>query len=144
LEAVGWVLWVLLAVALAVGEVLTPGLFFLGPVALAAAAAAVADVLGAGTVGSLIVFIVCSIASLAVLRPVARRHIHMPAISRTGTDALVGRKAVVTRQVDAAGGRVRIGGEEWSARSYLDDQVLAEGQTVDIVQIEGATALVAE
>jgi membrane protein implicated in regulation of membrane protease activity len=141
---VGWVLWVLLAVALAIGEVLTPGLFFLGPVALAAGAAAVADVLGAGTVGSLIVFIVCSVASLAILRPVARRHIRVPAISRTGTDALVGRKAVVTRQVDLHGGRVRVGGEEWTARSYIDDQVLAEGQTVDIVQIEGATALVAE
>jgi membrane protein implicated in regulation of membrane protease activity len=141
---VGWLLWVLVAVALAVGEVLTPGLFFLGPVALAAGAAAVADLLGAGTIGSLIVFIVCSVASLALLRPVARRHIHLPAISRTGTDALVGRKAVVTRQVDGAGGRVRIGGEEWSARSYLGDQVLVEGQTVDIVQIEGATALVAE
>jgi membrane protein implicated in regulation of membrane protease activity len=135
---------VLVAVALAVGEVLTPGLFFLGPVALAAGAAAVADLLGAGAIGSLIVFIVCSIASLAILRPVARRHVRLPAISRTGTDALVGRKAVVTRQVDAAGGRVRIGGEEWSARSYLGDQVLVEGQTVDVVQIEGATALVAE
>ena len=134
----------LVAVALAVGEVLTPGLFFLGPVALAAGAAAAADLLGAGTVGSLIVFIVCSVASLAFLRPVARRHIHLPAISRTGTDALVGRKAVVTRQVDGAGGRIRVGGEEWSARSYLGDQVLVEGQTVDIVQIEGATALVAE
>jgi membrane protein implicated in regulation of membrane protease activity len=135
---------VLVAVGLAVGEVLTPGLFFLGPVALAAGAAAVADLLGAGTIGSLIVFIVCSVASLAILRPVARRHIRLPAISRTGTDALVGRKAIVTRQVDAVGGRVRIGGEEWSARSYLGDQVLVEGQTVDIVQIEGATALVAE
>ena len=68
----------------------------------------------------------------------------MPAISRTGTDALVGRRAIVTRTVDAHGGRVRIGGEEWSARSYLDDQVLPEGKTVDVVQIEGATALVAE
>jgi membrane protein implicated in regulation of membrane protease activity len=141
---VSWLIWVLGAVALAVGEVLTPGLFFLGPVALAAGAAAVADILGAGTVGSLIVFIVCSIASLAILRPIARRHVHLPAISRTGTDALVGRKAVVTRQVDGAGGRVRVGGEEWSARAYLGDQVLVEGQTVDIVQIEGATALVAE
>lgn len=140
----GFLLWVLLAVALAVGEILTPGLFFLGPVALAAGAAAVADLLGAGTIGALVVFIVCSIASLAILRPVARRHIRLPAISRTGTDALVGRKALVTRQVDALGGRVRVGGEEWSARSYLDDQVLVEGQTVDIVQIEGVTALVAE
>lgn len=137
-------MWVLVAVALAVGEVLTPGLFFLGPVALAAAAAAVASLLGAGTVGSLIVFIVCSVASLAILRPVARRHVRVPAISRTGTDALVGRKALVTRTVDVNGGRVRIGGEEWTARAYLEDQVLREGQTVDIIQIEGATALVAE
>jgi membrane protein implicated in regulation of membrane protease activity len=133
-----------IAVALAVGEILTPGLFFLGPVALAAGAAALADLLGAGAVGSLIVFIVCSIASLAFLRPVARRHVRLPALSRTGTDALVGRKAVVTRKVDAAGGRIRVGGEEWSARAYLDGQILAEGQTVDIVQIEGATALVVE
>jgi membrane protein implicated in regulation of membrane protease activity len=141
---VGWLVWVVLAVALAVGEVLTPGLFFLGPVALAAGAAAVAALLGAGTVGSLVVFIVCSIASLAFLRPVARRHVRLPEISRTGTDALIGRKAVVTRKVDAVGGRIRVGGEEWSARAYLDDQVLAEGQTVDIVKIEGATALVVE
>jgi membrane protein implicated in regulation of membrane protease activity len=140
----GWLVWVLLAVALGVGEVLTPGLFFLGPVALAAVAAALAALLGAGWIGSFIVFIVCSVASLAILRPIARRHVHLPALARTGTDALVGRRAVVTRQVDALGGRVRIGGEEWSARSYLDGQVFAEGQTVDVVQIEGATALVAE
>jgi membrane protein implicated in regulation of membrane protease activity len=141
---VGWLVWVVLAVALAVGEVLTPGLFFLGPVALAAGAAAVAALLGAGTVGALVVFIVCSIASLAFLRPVAQRHVRLPAISRTGTDALIGRKAVVTRKVDSVGGRIRVGGEEWSARAYLEDQVLAEGQTVDIVKIEGATALVVE
>jgi membrane protein implicated in regulation of membrane protease activity len=141
---VGWLVWVLLAVALAVGEVLTPGLFFLGPVALAAGAAAVAQLAGAGTLGSFIVFIVCSVASLAFLRPIARRHVRLPAIARTGTDALVGRKGVVTRRVDVHGGRVRIGGEEWSARAFLDDQVLVEGQTVDVIQIEGATALVAE
>jgi len=141
---VGWLVWVLLAVALAVGEVLTPGLFFLGPVALAAGVAALAALLGVGALGSLLVFIVCSVASLGVLRPIARRHVRLPALSRTGTDALVGRKGVVTRKVDRHGGRVRIGGEEWSARSYLEDQVLAEGQTVDVIQIEGATALVAE
>ena len=138
------VVWVIVAVALAVGEVLTPGMFFLGPLALAAGAAALAAILGAGTVGSILVFIVCSVASLLVLRPIARRHVRLPALSRTGTDALVGRKGVVTRKVDRHGGRVRIGGEEWSARAYLDDQVLDEGKTVDIIQIDGATALVAE
>jgi membrane protein implicated in regulation of membrane protease activity len=141
---VGWVVWAVVAVVLAVGEVLTPGAFFLGPVALAAAAASLAALLGAGTAGALIVFIVGGLLSLLILRPIARRHVHLPAISRTGTDALVGRRAVVTRRVDTSGGRVRIGGEEWSARAYLDGQELAEGTTVDVVKIEGATALVVE
>jgi membrane protein implicated in regulation of membrane protease activity len=138
-----FVAWVVAAVQLASGEVLTPGLFFLGPVALAAAAAAIVA-LFAGGIASVILFIVASLLSLAVLRPIARSHIRMPALARTGTDALVGRRAVVTRRVDSVGGRVRIGGEEWSARSYLDNEVYAEGTTVDVVRIEGATALVAE
>jgi len=133
-----------IAAVLAIGELLTPGLFFLGPVALAAAAAAVAAALGAGAVVAILVFLGGSVASLGVLRPIARSHLKLPALSRTGTDALVGRKATVTRRVDAAGGRVRIGGEEWSARSYLDGEVYAEGATVGVVRIEGATALVAE
>ena len=139
-----WLVWVVVAALLAIGELLTPGLFFLGPVALAAVAAALVSLLGAGSVISVLVFIAGSIASLALLRPVARRHVRMPQLMRTGTDALVGRRATVTRQVDGAGGRVRIGGEEWTARSYLDGEVYAEGATVGVVKIEGATALVAE
>jgi membrane protein implicated in regulation of membrane protease activity len=65
-------------------------------------------------------------------------------LARTGTDALVGRKAVVLRSVDATGGRVRIGGEDWSARAYLDGESFAEGAHVEVVKIEGATALVVE
>jgi membrane protein implicated in regulation of membrane protease activity len=137
------VVWIVVAVALAIGELLTPGLFFLGPLALGAAVAALAAGLGAGVVGSTIVFLVTGLASLAILRPIARRHLRLPVISRTGVDALVGRKALVTRTVDAHGGRVRIGGEEWSARVYLDGDVFEEGSTVDVVKIEGATALVA-
>jgi membrane protein implicated in regulation of membrane protease activity len=137
------VVWVVVAVALAIGELLTPGLFFLGPLALGAAIAAIAAGLGAGFVGSTIVFIVVGLGSLLLLRPIARRHVRLPVLSRTGVDALVGRKALVTRTVDTHGGRVRIGGEEWSARAYLDGEVLEEGSTVDVVKIEGATALVA-
>ncbi len=140
----GWVLWAILAVALAVGELLTPGLFFLGPVALAAVAAGIVSVFGAAAWLQLIVFIAVSVASLGVLRPIARAHLRMPALTRTGTAALVGSKAVVLQRVDANGGRVRIGGEEWSARAYLDDQVLEPGTRVEVVKIEGATALVYE
>jgi membrane protein implicated in regulation of membrane protease activity len=139
-----WLIWAIIAVLLGIGEMLTPGLFFLGPLALSAGIAALVALIGGGTIISLIVFILASVGSLAFLRPIAKSHMRMPMVSRTGTDALVGKKAVVTRRIDANGGRVRIGGEEWSARSYLDGQVVEEGKSVDVIQIEGATALVSE
>ena len=139
-----WLIWALVAVGLAIGELFTPGMFFLGPVALAAVVAGVVAVVGGGAVIQLIVFIACSVASVLVLRPIARSHLHMPAAIRTGTAALEGAKAVVVQRVDANGGRVRIGGEEWSARAYLEDQVLEPGSRVEVVKIDGATALVYE
>ena len=139
-----WLAWAIAALLLAVGEILTPGLFFLGPVALAAVAAAIAAVAGAAVWLQIIVFGGTSLASLGILRPIARAHLHMPAALRTGTAALEGTKAVVLQRVDVNGGRVRIGGEEWSARAYMEDQVLEPGTRVEVVKIEGATALVYE
>src|SRR5213075_952735 len=123
----GWVIWSIVAVLLAVGEIFTPGLFFLGPVAVAGVVAAVVAAVGAGAVVQLLVFIAGALASLAVLRPIARAHLHMPAMLRTGTAALVGTQATVLQRVDADGGRVRIGGEEWTARPYMDGQVFEPG-----------------
>jgi membrane protein implicated in regulation of membrane protease activity len=139
-----WVIWVIVAVVLAVGEIATPGLFVLGPVALAALLALLVAAVGGPLLLQLIVFGVASIASLALLRPVARRHLRMPAQLRTGTDALVGARATVLQRVDSDGGRVKIGGEEWSARAYMEGQVLAPGTRVEVAKIEGATALVYE
>ena len=139
-----WLIWAIAAVLLSVGEILTPGMFFLGPVALAAVAAAVVALLGVGVAFQLLAFIIGSIATVAFLRPIAKRHLHMPAAIRTGTAALEGTKAVVLQRVDINGGRVRIGGEEWSARAYMEDQVLEPGTRVEVVKIEGATALVYE
>ncbi|HSC50809.1 MAG TPA: NfeD family protein [Gaiellaceae bacterium] len=126
---------------MAIGEVFTPGLFFLGPLAVAAVAAAVVAA-ASGSTGALLAFIVVSVLSIAVLRPLARRHLRMPVLSRTGTAALVGRKALVLEQVDGSGGRVKIGGEEWSARAFLEGEALRAGEQVEVAQIEGATALV--
>jgi membrane protein implicated in regulation of membrane protease activity len=139
-----WLIWAIAAVLLSVGEIVTPGMFFLGPVALAAVAAAVVALFGAGVAFQLLAFIIGSVATVAFLRPIARRHLHMPAALRTGTAALEGTKAVVLQRVDVNGGRVRIGGEEWSARAYMEDQVLEPGTRVEVVKIEGATALVYE
>jgi membrane protein implicated in regulation of membrane protease activity len=139
-----WLIWAIVAVLLSVGEMATPGMFFLGPVALAAVAAGVVALAGVGGALQLIVFIAGSIASVLFLRPLARRHLHMPAALRTGAAALEGTRAVVLQRVDANGGRVRIGGEEWSARSYMEDGVYEPGTRVEVVKIEGATALVYE
>jgi membrane protein implicated in regulation of membrane protease activity len=140
----GLALWLIAAVILGIGELVTPGLFFLGPVALAAVGAAITAGIGGGIILQLIVFIAVSLASLAFLRPIARRHIHMPALTRTGTAALVGTKALVLQRVDVNGGLVRIGGEEWSARAFFEGQTLEPGARVEVAKIEGATALVFE
>ena len=63
-------------------------------------------------------------------------------MSRTGTAALVGTKALVLQRVDGLGGRVKIGGEEWSARPFLEGDAIQAGEQVEVAQIDGATALV--
>lgn len=137
-----WLAWAIGAVLLAVGEIFTPGLFFLGPVALAAVIAALAAVAGAAVWLQLVLFVAGSLASLGVLRPIAKAHLHMPAALRTGTAALEGAHATVLRRVDSNDGLVRIGGEEWSARAYTPDEVFEVGTQVEVAKIEGATALV--
>jgi membrane protein implicated in regulation of membrane protease activity len=138
-----WVWWMIAAGVLAVGEIATLG-FFLGPIAIAAMTAAIVALAGAGVAAQWIVFIAVSLASLLVLRPIARRHLRTPAQLRTGTAALVGRQAVVLERVDRDGGQVKLAGEVWSARSFDDDDAFEAGARVEVMQIDGATALVAE
>jgi membrane protein implicated in regulation of membrane protease activity len=138
-----WVWWMIAAGVLAVGEIATLG-FFLGPVAVAAVTAAIVALIGGGLAAQWIVFIAVSLASLLVLRPIARRHLRTPGQLRTGTAALVGRDAVVLERVDRDGGQVKLAGEVWSARSYDDDESFEAGSRVEVMKIDGATALVSE
>jgi len=138
-----WVWWMIAAGGLAVGEIFTLG-FFLGPIAIAAVLAAVVSLAGGGLALSWAVFIAASLASLLVLRPIARRHLRTPPRIRTGTAALVGGPATVMEHVDRNGGQVKIGGELWSARAYDEDASFEPGARVEVMKIEGATALVAE
>jgi membrane protein implicated in regulation of membrane protease activity len=70
------------------------------------------------------------------------RHVRQPPLLRTGAAALVGRSATVTEEVTADGGRVRIGADVWSARPYDESLIIPAGTRVDVMHIEGATALV--
>jgi membrane protein implicated in regulation of membrane protease activity len=138
-----WVGWAIAAGVLAAGEAATATLV-LGPLALAAAVAAIVAAAGGDIAFQVVAFLIASVGALAVLRPVARRHLKTPPHIRTGTAALIGCSATVLEQVDRDGGRVKIGGEIWSARSYDQDEVIEPGDRVEVLQIDGATALVAK
>ena len=138
-----WVVWAIGAAILAAGEAASAALV-LGPLALAAAVAAIVGAAGAGVAIQVLAFMVSSVAALGILRPIAQRHMRLPAHMRTGAAGVIGTSATVLEQVDRDGGRVKIGGEVWSARSYDEDQVIEPGDRVEVLKIDGATALVAK
>ena len=135
-----WMIWLIIAVVLGVAEILTltAALGLLGGAALITSVAAV---LGLPVPLQFVVFAVSAAAGLLLVRPIATRHmLARPGVF--GVDALVGRPAYVVQEVTGHGGRVRIGGEEWTARAMDDSVVIPAGATVDVMRIDGATAVV--
>ena len=139
----GWVWWIIAAGVLAVADVVTGGTLILIMIAGGAAAGGLASALGASPALSVGVFALVSVALLGVVRPIARRHMRTPRAVRTGVAALVGTEAVVLEAVDGNDGRIKLAGEGWSARAYDGDSVFVVGQRVHVLEIDGATALVA-
>jgi membrane protein implicated in regulation of membrane protease activity len=136
-----WLLWLTIAAVLGIAELMTATLDLL-LLAVAAVAAAGVAAIGLGTGLQLLAFAVTAGAMITLVRPVARRALTSHPQLRSGVAALIGREAVVLSAVGREPGRVRIGGEEWSARSYDPDLLIPAGTTVDVFAIEGATALV--
>ena len=140
-----WVLWLIVAAIFGVGEIATLS-FFLAPFAGGALLAALVTALGAPGAVGWGVFVVVSVVLLLALRPIARSHRRQPPQLRTGTAALVGRTGTVIERIanDEGVGSIRIEGEVWTARAYDDDEVIEAGKRVQVIEIRGATALVAE
>ena len=136
-----WVWWLVGAAALGIPLVVTAMPEF-GMLAVGAVAAAIAAALGFDTVAQVLAFLVVSVALVAVVRPIAARHSRQTPRLATGIDALKGRQAVVLERVDGSGGRVKLAGEIWSARALDNGLAYEVGQEVDVVDIEGATAIV--
>ncbi|WP_377268760.1 NfeD family protein [Peterkaempfera sp. SMS 1(5)a] len=136
-----WVWWLVVAVGLGIPLVITAmpefGMFAVGALAAAGTAG-----LGAGVVAQFIVFVAVSVALLLVVRPIAYRHLKQGPPVRMGIEALKGASAVVQERVDDQGGRIKLNGEIWSARALNPGTVYEPGQQVDVIEIEGATALV--
>lgn len=136
-----WLVWMMLAGGLGVAE-LAVGTLDLALLAVAALAAAGVGALGLPIGIQFLTFCVTAMLLLVLVRPIARRHLARTPLIRSGTAALVGKEAVTLTDVAREDGRVRIGGEEWTARPYAADEVIPEGTVCDVFAIEGATALV--
>jgi membrane protein implicated in regulation of membrane protease activity len=136
-----WIVWLIIAAVLGVVEIVTVTLAF-GVVAVGALVAAAAGAAGGNAAVQFGAFVVASAVGLGVARPLAMRHVRQPPMLRTGSAALVGRTAIVVEEVTGLGGRVRIGPDLWSSRAYDETLVIPAGTTVDVLHIEGATALV--
>lgn len=136
-----WIIWLIVAAVLGVAELLTVTLA-LGLLAVAALAAGIVGAAGLGFPAELGAFAVVAAAGLGLIRPIAIRHLKQPPPLRTGVAALVGKTGIVIEEVNGHDGRVRIGGEVWTSRAYDEDLVIPVGTKVDVLQIEGVTALV--
>lgn len=136
-----WLAWLLAAAALGVAEFFTLTLVF-GLLAGAALVAAVVAGVGIGLLGQLVALALTAAAGLVLVRPVALRALANSPITREGSDALIGKRAEVVQEVTATHGLVKVSGEEWSARALDETHVIPVGALVDVMEIEGATAVV--
>ncbi|WP_406206317.1 NfeD family protein [Streptomyces sp. NBC_01017] len=136
-----WFLWLLAAGVLGAAEFFTLTLVF-GLLAGAALVAAVVAGVGIGVLGQLVAFAIAAGAGLVIVRPVALRHMAQQPLTREGSDALIGKRAEVMQEVTATHGLIKLSGEEWSARALDESLVIPVGALVDVMEIEGATAIV--
>jgi membrane protein implicated in regulation of membrane protease activity len=136
-----WIAWLITAVVLGVAEYFTLTLAF-GLLAAAALVAAVVAGMGGALLAQVLAFTITAAVGLLVVRPIARRQMTRTPLVREGSYALVGKKAVVVEEVTGTHGLVKLSGEMWSARALDEDQVIPAGTLVDVMEIEGATAIV--
>lgn len=135
-------IWLGVVVILLVAEAFTAGLttiWFAG----GALAAAVAAYFGASTVIQWFLFVCASLVLVILMRPIAMRYVNR-GISKTNVNSLVGKKAVVTKEINnlAQTGQVKIGDIEWKARTAADDTVIPEGTVVVIEEVSGVKLIV--
>lgn len=139
-----WVLWLVAAGLLAAGELAGGDLFLLMLAGGALGGVGVA-LLGGPVALQLAAFVGVAALLVAVVRPLARRHLTEGTPGQPdGVAAVVGRTARVTRAVDGHGGRIRLGADEWTARSQYAAERFPVGATVRILQVDGATAVVGD
>ena len=136
-----WYWWISAAFLLVVIEMVSLDLVLI-MFAGGAIAAGLASLLGAGLIVQILVFGIVSTLLLFALRPWLLKYLrHRTPLTETNISAQVGRSAVVVAEVTEDGGRIKLFGEVWTARS-AGGQRFPVGTDVRVVRIDGATAVV--
>jgi membrane protein implicated in regulation of membrane protease activity len=137
-----WETWLMIAVALGVLELLSTDLILI-MLAGGALVGMVVAVFGLPVAVQIVVALAAALGLLAVIRPSMVHRLHAGPTLRTGANALIGERGFVLEPLShAAPGRVKIGGDVWTARPYDEDDQIEAGAAVDVVSIKGATAYV--
>jgi membrane protein implicated in regulation of membrane protease activity len=137
-----WETWLGVAIILAVAELASMDLVLL-MLALGAVVGMVAAIATLDGTVQIVVAGAAAVAALALVRPSLVRRLHSSPTVPLGIDRLVGKQAVVTARITGLEpGSIRLDGETWTAAVLYDFETLEPGQTVDVVEIRGATAVV--
>ena len=137
-----WETWLALSIALGVAEMFSLDLI-LAMLAAGALVGMVAAVVGLPVVVQILAALAASVAMLALVRPAFVKRLHSGPELALGHSKLVGSRCLVTEDITGlTAGRIKVGGELWSALPYDEHLKIAPGETVEILQIKGATAYV--
>lgn len=137
-----WETWLGLAILLGVAEMFSLDLILI-MLAMGALVGMVAAVLDLHIALQVLAASAASVAALAVVRPSVVKRFHAGPELALGHGKLIGRQGVVTTEVSGlAAGRIKLAGEEWTAEPYDDTTTIAAGETVEVLEIRGATAIV--
>jgi membrane protein implicated in regulation of membrane protease activity len=134
--------WLLAAIALGAVELISTDLIFI-MLAAGALVAMVVALVGGPFILQVVIGLVTAVALIALLRPSLVQRLHAGPTLLTGAAALIGARAIVLEELaHAAPGRVKIGGDVWSAQPYDEDDRIEAGTQVEVVSIKGGIAYV--
>jgi len=137
-----WATWLVIATLLGVAELISTDLIL-----IMLAGGALVGLVVALITGSLAIQILAALAAavalLAFLRPSMVQRLHAGPTLAIGAEALIGKRAYVLEPLThTIPGRVKIGGDVWTARPFDEDDEVEAGASVEVVTIKGATAYV--
>ena len=138
-----WHIWLIIALILFIMEIFIPS-FVLFNFGIGAVVGSLAAGLNLSLEWQIVLFSVATLMSFFLIRPVMKKYAYKRSDGfKTNLDAMVGRQAKVTEEIDNENnrGRVSLDGDIWQAHS-LNNEIIPTGTTVEIVQLKSIVLIV--